>query len=143
MHQPGLTVYGHPRCPQVIPVRQFLDRAAVPYTYINIRDDAAARSRVMALNAGNKTVPTLVFADGTILREPHVWQVHAQLGAAGVHVPSFVAFSIQHSLMIVLVAFLLMGMVAGKVLGSAVLGSVVGLIVGLLVNARRIRRAGS
>ena len=67
MQQPVLTVYGHPHCAMVVPVRQLLNHAGVSYTYVNIHTDAEARTRVKDLNAGNETVPTLVFGDGTIL----------------------------------------------------------------------------
>ncbi len=143
MQQPVLTVYGHPRCPMVVPVRQFLHRAGVPYTYVNIRDDAAARNRVMQLNAGNESVPTLVFGDGTILREPRVWHLRGKLREGGVHVPAWEAFVTQHSLWMVVITFLVFGVVSGWRLGSAVLGGGVGLIAGFLVNTIRMRRAGS
>jgi mycoredoxin len=143
MQQSSLTVYGHPGCPMVVPVRQFLNRAAIPYTYINIHDDSEARARVRQMNAGNETVPTLVFSDGTILSEPSVEEVQAKLQKSGMYVPPFMVFLIQHSLKIILAAFLLVGMVVGMVWGAAVLGGVVGLSLGFLVTAIRIRLAGS
>lgn len=143
MGNPVLTVYGHPRCPMVLPIRHFLNRAAVPYTYINIDADGEARRRVRHMNAGNETVPTLVFGDGTILREPTVAHVQAKLLEAGTHVPPLTAFYIQYSVWIVLVGCLLVGMVGGGILGSAVLGGGVGLIAGFVMNSIRIRRAGS
>jgi mycoredoxin len=36
---------------------------------------------VTSVNAGNRTVPTLVFPDGTALTNPTVAQVEAQLAA--------------------------------------------------------------
>jgi mycoredoxin len=143
MQQPTLTVYGHPGCPMVVPVRHFLDRAAVPYKYINIHEDAEARALVRQMNTGNETVPTLVFSDGTILSEPSVEEVQAKLRKSGLSLPPFMVFFIQHSLQIILVGFLLVGLAGGLVWGSAVLGGVVGLSLGFLVTAIRIRRAGS
>ena len=142
MQHPVLTVYGHPRCPMVVPIRQLLNHAGVSYTYVNIHTDAGARTRVQEMNAGNETVPTLVFGDGTMLREPSVWHLRAKLAEYGIGIPSFTALSIQHSLELVLVGFLLLGVVGGKVLGSAVLGGGTGFITGFLVNTIRMRRAG-
>ncbi len=143
MQHPVLTVYGHPQCPMVVPVRQFLHRAGVPYTYVNIHANDEARARVRQFNAGNETVPTLVFGDGTVLREPRVEQIHAKLREGGVHVPAWEAFVTQHSLWMVVITFLVFGVVSGWRLGSAVLGGGVGLIAGFLVNTIRMRRAGS
>ena len=142
MQHPVLTVYGHPRCPMLVPIRQVLNHAGVSYTYINIHTDAEARTRVQEMNAGNETVPTLVFGDGMIVREPSVWQLRTKLAEDGIHIPSFTAFSIQHSLELVLVGCLLLGVAGGRVLGSAVLGGGTGFITGFLVNTIRMRHAG-
>jgi mycoredoxin len=127
----------------VVPVRQFLHRAGVPYTYVNIHANDEARARVRQFNAGNETVPTLVFGDGTVLREPRVEQIHAKLREGGVHVPAWEAFVTQHSLWMVVIAFLLFGAVVGRLVEAPVLGGVVGLIAGFLVNTIYMRRAGS
>ena len=37
----------------------------------------------MQANGGNRTVPTLIFADGTALTNPSIDQVKAQLAARG------------------------------------------------------------
>lgn len=37
---------------------------------IDIETDPTAAATVVELNAGNRSVPTLVFADGTVLTEP-------------------------------------------------------------------------
>ena len=40
------------------------------YDYVDIRKDEAGRLRVQEIHAGNESVPTLVFADGSTLTEP-------------------------------------------------------------------------
>ncbi|MFA9403371.1 MAG: glutaredoxin domain-containing protein [Anaerolineales bacterium] len=65
-----VVVYGHRFCPQVRPVKATLERSAVPYEYVDIRQNEAGRLRVMEINAGNESVPTLVFEDGSTLTEP-------------------------------------------------------------------------
>ena len=63
-------LYGHSFCPQVHPVRATLEHSGVAYDYVDIRKDEAGRLRVQEINAGNESVPTLVFTDGSTLTEP-------------------------------------------------------------------------
>ena len=42
----------------------------VPFTEINIEDEPEAAEQVRRLNRGMQSVPTIVFADGSILVEP-------------------------------------------------------------------------
>jgi len=65
-----VVVYGHRFCPQVRPVKSALERSAVPYEYVDIHQNEAGRLRVQEINAGNESVPTLVFEDGSTLTEP-------------------------------------------------------------------------
>lgn len=65
-----VVVYGHRFCPQVRPVKSTLERSAVPYDYVDIRQNEAGRLSVREINAGNESVPTLVFEDGSTLTEP-------------------------------------------------------------------------
>ena len=80
---PILTMYGHPACPQVPPLRAALKRAKVPYAYVNIHENYEARQRVRDINAGNESVPTLVFADGATLTEPSTGELQRELKARG------------------------------------------------------------
>ena len=66
----NIVLYGHRFCPQVRSVKSTLDRGAVPYDYVDIHKNEAGRLRVMEINAGNQSVPTLVFEDGSTLTEP-------------------------------------------------------------------------
>jgi mycoredoxin len=50
--------------------KQFLDEHGIEYTYINLEDDPDAAEKVMELNGGMQSVPTLVFDDGSVLTEP-------------------------------------------------------------------------
>jgi len=79
-------VYGAPACPGVPPVRGLLGRAKVPYIYVDISRDRAAAARVRAINDGNESVPTLVFADGSSLIEPSAGQLTRKLEALGYRV---------------------------------------------------------
>jgi mycoredoxin len=58
-----------------------LARAGIEYTEVDIERTEGAADIVMSANGGNRTVPTLVFADGTALTNPSVTQVQAKLAA--------------------------------------------------------------
>lgn len=78
-----IVVYGNMLCPMVPPVRSLLERAGAPYDYVDISLDRAARQRVVEINHGNASVPTLVFPDGGTLTEPKLSELTAKLEALG------------------------------------------------------------
>lgn len=80
-------MYGTPTCPMVPPVRGILNRAQAPFDYVNIAEDAEGRSKVMAINDGNASVPTLVFPDGSTLTEPSTAVLRQKLESLGYTVP--------------------------------------------------------
>ena len=47
-----------------------LKRNGIPYTWTNIEEDSAALEYVQQVNGGYKSVPTIVFPDGSVLVEP-------------------------------------------------------------------------
>jgi mycoredoxin len=83
-----IVMYGHPTCPMVLPVKTMLNQANVNYEYINIFEDEVARERVLQINNGNQSVPTLVFPDGTTLTEPSTNVLRDKLQAMGYEVPA-------------------------------------------------------
>jgi mycoredoxin len=50
--------------------KQVMDSMQVEYTEIDIAEDPDAVELVMRLNRGNRSVPTLIFPDGTVMTEP-------------------------------------------------------------------------
>lgn len=80
-------MYGTPTCPGVPPARGILDRAQVPFDYANIAEDPESRGKVMAINNGNASVPTLVFPDGSTLTEPSTAVLRQKLESLGYTVP--------------------------------------------------------
>lgn len=65
-----ILLYGTNRCPGVWATRQLLDQHDVPYRWINIDEDEEAGAYVERVNNGYRSVPTIVFPDGSILVEP-------------------------------------------------------------------------
>ncbi|MCU0490993.1 MAG: mycoredoxin [Chloroflexaceae bacterium] len=65
-----ITVYGTSWCPDCRRALRVLDEQKATYRYVNIEEDEAAAEYVMQVNQGNRSVPTIVFPDGSILVEP-------------------------------------------------------------------------
>jgi mycoredoxin len=98
-----ITVYGHPACSQVFPIKSMLNRTHADYDYINIFEDLAARNRVRDINKGYESVPTLLFPDGSTLTEPSAGQLRDKLQSMGYEVP-FTAMLMGNIWLIVIVA---------------------------------------
>lgn len=61
-------------------LKAMLDREDVPYAEVDIEAVPEAADAVTAVNAGNRTVPTVVFPDGSTATNPSVHEVMARLG---------------------------------------------------------------
>jgi mycoredoxin len=59
--------------------KRLFDALGVPFTEINIDEDCAAAARVMRLNDGMRSVPTILFPDGSVLVEPSNAALEAKL----------------------------------------------------------------
>jgi len=68
--QKNIVMYTTSWCPDCWRAKQVMTAMKVPYEEINITHDDEAIELVMALNNGNRSVPTIVFPDGSILTEP-------------------------------------------------------------------------
>jgi len=75
------TMYTTTWCGYCSRLKSQLQREGIEYTEVNIELDDAAAELVMSVNGGNRTVPTVVFADGTALTNPSLAEVKAQLAA--------------------------------------------------------------
>ena len=82
-----ITMYGSPTCPMVPPVRGVLRRAQAPFHYVDISRDAAGRARVLEINNGYASVPTLEFPDGSTLTEPSTEALSLKLKKLGYKIP--------------------------------------------------------
>jgi mycoredoxin len=76
-----LTVYTTTWCGFCSRLKADLQRAGIDYTEVDIEREAGAADVVMRVNGGNRTVPTVVFPDGTALTNPSAADVAAQLAA--------------------------------------------------------------
>jgi mycoredoxin len=76
------TVYSTPWCGYCVRLKRQLDREGVSYAEVDIEADPSAEQLVKAVNGGNATVPTLIFADGSSMTNPSLKQVLAKIETA-------------------------------------------------------------
>jgi mycoredoxin len=75
----SLTMYTTSWCGYCVRLKGGLDRAGIEFTEVNIEQDENAATRVMQVNGGNQTVPTLEFSDGSALTNPTEREVQEKL----------------------------------------------------------------
>jgi len=77
----AVTMYTTTWCGYCVRLKKLMQREGIDYAEVDIERDERAADVVMQANGGNRTVPTLVFSDGTALTNPSIDQVKAQLTA--------------------------------------------------------------
>ena len=81
MEEPAsITVYGAHWCPDCRRSKQFLGEHQIPYNWVDIERDKAGEQYVLQKNNGKRIIPTIEFADGSILVEPSNAELAAKLG---------------------------------------------------------------
>ncbi len=78
----AVTMYTTTWCGYCFRLKKLMQREGIAFDEVDIEADEAAAEIVMSANGGNRTVPTLVFADGTALTNPSLEQVKTQLERA-------------------------------------------------------------
>jgi glutaredoxin len=76
----AITFYGTAWCPDCTRARAFLDKQQIAYVNVDIDTTPEARAVVEKLNRGMRSVPTIVFPDGSLLVEPSNGQLAQKLG---------------------------------------------------------------
>lgn len=77
-----VTMYSTTWCGYCTRLKRQMQKEGIDFAEVNIELDAAAADLVMQANGGNRTVPTVIFADGTALTNPSLSEVKAQLATA-------------------------------------------------------------
>ena len=75
----AVTMYTTTWCGYCVRLKKLMQREGIDFAEVDIENDAAAADLVMQANGGNRTVPTLLFTDGTALTNPSIDQVKTQL----------------------------------------------------------------
>ncbi len=75
-----LTMYSTQWCGYCQRLKAQLKRENIEFDEIDIEQDENAASLVEKVNGGNRTVPTIVYEDGTAVTNPSLIQVKEKLG---------------------------------------------------------------
>src|SRR5437879_4014899 len=75
-----LIVYATTWCGDCFRTRRFLNRHRIPYRWIDVDRDTNAALRVLQINRGQRSVPTLIFPDGSVMTEPSDRTLARKLG---------------------------------------------------------------
>ncbi len=78
-----VTMYSTVWCGYCQRLKAQMGRAGIEYDEVDIEHDEAAALFVETVNGGSRTVPTLVFPDGTAMTNPSLKQVSEKVGAVG------------------------------------------------------------
>jgi mycoredoxin len=76
-----IKMYATSWCGDCRMAKRWFDARGISYEYINIEDDAAAADYVLKVNHGYRSVPTIVFPDGSVLVEPSPRELAAKFSA--------------------------------------------------------------
>jgi mycoredoxin len=82
MSEQNILVYGVEWCGDCRRARRFLNEHTISYTFINIDQDKKGEQFVLKVNRGYRSVPTIVFQDGSTLTEPSTDALARKLGIA-------------------------------------------------------------
>jgi mycoredoxin len=65
-----ILMYGAEWCGDCRRSKKFLDSNNVAYEYVDVEADASASDKVIEINGGQRSIPVIIFEDGTHLTEP-------------------------------------------------------------------------
>jgi glutaredoxin len=74
-----ITMYSVSWCPDCRRAKFFFKRKNIPILEVDVDQDKQAEKFVKELNNGNRSVPTILFPDGTRLVEPSTAELEAQV----------------------------------------------------------------
>jgi mycoredoxin len=74
-----ITMYGAEWCGDCRRSKRFLDANNVEYVYIDVEADEAASEKVIEINGGQRSIPVILFEDGTHMTEPSDNDLKAKL----------------------------------------------------------------
>ncbi len=78
----ALTMYSTVWCGYCRRLKLAMDDAGIGYVEVDIDQDPEAARFVQSVNGGNRTVPTVVFADGSTATNPTIAEVEARVARA-------------------------------------------------------------
>ena len=65
-----IVMYATEYCPDCLRAKKFFEAYNIPHVRVSLEGNAEATEFVMQVNRGYRSVPTIVFPDGSVLVEP-------------------------------------------------------------------------
>lgn len=79
-----ITMYSADWCGDCRRSKRLLDSLNVQYELIDVEADSSAAEKVIEINGGARSIPVIVFSDGTHLTEPSDIDLEAKLKALSI-----------------------------------------------------------
>jgi mycoredoxin len=79
MSQDKIIIYGTEWCGDCYRARRILETTNIPFEWVDIDNNQAGENYVLSINNGIRSVPTIVFEDGSVLIEPSNRQLKDKL----------------------------------------------------------------
>ena len=76
----NIVVYGTRWCSDSKRARRFLEKHSIGYEFVDVTQDKEAEAYVKRVNNGYRSVPTILFPDGSTLTEPSEAELAQKLG---------------------------------------------------------------
>ena len=78
-NSPSIVMYSTNWCPDCFRAKKVMQSMQVQFDEIDITEDEEATEMVIRMNNGHRSVPTIVFPDGSILTEPSIMTLMQKL----------------------------------------------------------------
>ncbi len=78
-----LKIYGTDSCSDCRRAKQYLDTNGTAYDWVDLEASPDEIDTIMSYNDGRKTIPVIVFPDGSHLTEPSNAELAAKLAVVG------------------------------------------------------------
>jgi mycoredoxin len=75
-----ITIYSAQWCADCRRTKRYLETNDIPFTLIDLEENPEEIEAVIAYNGGRKSIPVVVFPDGSHLTEPSDEEMDAKLG---------------------------------------------------------------
>ena len=82
-----IRMYGTVWCPDCTRTKKFLSKHNIPFEWHDIEQNKEACAYVQEVNRGCRSVPTMLFPDGSILVEPSDAELEKKLESIGLACP--------------------------------------------------------
>ena len=79
-----ITLYGSATCGDCRRSKAYLESRNVAYNYIDVEANESASEKVIEINGGMRSIPVILFPDGTHLTEPSDKDLGAKLDALAI-----------------------------------------------------------